>query len=94
MSRVFLDVSALEAPEPLLQAIAALAELADGDYLHLHHRMKPCHLYSYLAEQGFAGDTRSGGGGDCEVFVWREGDTVAAQQAGQAASDYAPWVDG
>ena len=92
MSAIFLDVSTLEAPEPLQQAISALEVLPFGDYLQLHHRIKPCHLYRYLDEHHFASDTRFAEGGDCEVFVWREGDTAAAQLAGQVASDYAPWV--
>jgi len=87
----FLDVSELEAPEPLLQAIDAVQELGPGEYLHFCHRMRPCHLYRFLDENGFHADTRHGNGYECEVFVWRQGDAVAAKEAALAAADMPAW---
>lgn len=93
MSAIFLDVSALEAPQPLQRALDALSQLTPGDYLHFHHRMRPCHLYGYLAEQGFASDTRLDENGNCEVFIWREDDTLAGRDACQAAAHFPPWKE-
>lgn len=90
---LFLDVSDLEAPEPLLQAIDALQELDKGDYLRFCHRMKPCHLYQFLEENGFCADTRHGSRCECEVMIWRDGDVAAAAQAAAAASALTPWQE-
>ena len=92
MSEQVLDVSALEAPEPLMQAIEALQMLPSGDWLRLYHRMAPCQLYAWMAEQGFASDSRRGKGG-CEVFIWREADGEAATQAQSAAAVLPAWQD-
>lgn len=86
-----LDVSELEAPEPLVQALAALQQLPDGAYLHLRHRMKPCHLYGHLAEQGFDSDTRQGEAVACEVFIWRRREPAARDAAMAAAAALPPW---
>lgn len=88
-----LDVSELEAPEPLVQALSAIETLEPGDYLRLCHRMKPCHLYTHLAKQGFDADTREGRSTRCEVFIWRQDDTAARAAAFAAASMLAPWRD-
>lgn len=93
MAERLLDVSGLEAPEPLLRAIEALQSLAEGEYLHLCHRMKPCHLYRFLDEQGFGADTRRGSAFECELFIWREGDTAAQREASAAAARLAPWPE-
>jgi hypothetical protein len=87
----WLDVSDLEAPEPLLRAIEVLQGLAEGDYLRFCHRMKPCHLYRYLEEHGFTADTRRGKACECEVFIWRLGDETAARAALAAARELPPW---
>ena len=85
------DVSELEAPEPLVQALAALQELPEGAYLRLRHRMKPCHLYGYLAQQGFEAETRRGEVVACEVFIWRRSEADAREAALAAAADLKPW---
>ncbi len=86
-----LDVSELEAPEPLILALAALETLAPGSYLHLRHRMKPCHLYGYLEQQGFASDTREGDDGGCEVFIWRQDEVGIGEAAKTVADGLKPW---
>lgn len=86
-----LDVSELEAPEPLVQALAALEHLPEGSYLRLLHRMKPCHLYGYLAEQDFETDTRQGASVACEVFIWRRSEPDAREAAMAAAAALSPW---
>ncbi|MEJ2407104.1 MAG: DUF2249 domain-containing protein [Candidatus Thiodiazotropha sp.] len=93
MPERLLDVSGLEAPEPLLRAIETLQSLERGEYLHLCHRMKPCHLYRFLEDNGFHSDTRCGTEHECEVFVWHDGDTAAGVEAASAADSLKPWVD-
>ena len=88
-----LDVSELEAPEPLLQAVESLESLPHGDYLRLRHRMKPCHLYAMLAKNALAWDTRHGQVVKCEVFIWHAGDDVAKADAAKVAATLPPWED-
>lgn len=91
MAEQLLDVSDLEAPEPLLKAIDALQALPAGDYLRFCHRMKPCHLYQFLEENGFCADTRQGQRSACEVFIWQQHDSRAATDAAAAAAQLPPW---
>lgn len=93
MAQRFVDVSELEAPEPLVQAIAALQSLQPGEYLRFCHRMKPCHLYGFLDENGFSADTRHGVEFECEVYIWRRDDGPAATEAARAAAPLAPWSE-
>lgn len=86
-----LDVSDLEAPEPLLQVLDAAEALASGEYLHMYHRRQPCLLYGNLEQRGFDHDTRCGREVACEVFIWRRGDAAAAAAAGEAAAGLEPW---
>lgn len=88
-----LDVSELEAPEPLVRAIAALQTLTPGSYLRLRHRMKPCHLFDYLGQRGFDADTRQGKVAACEVFIWRQSEPEAREAAKAAAAVLKPWED-
>ncbi|MEW6648222.1 MAG: DUF2249 domain-containing protein [Pseudomonadota bacterium] len=86
-----IDVSALGPPEPLVLTLAAAEQLQPGEFLRMHHRMKPCHLYGELACRGYGHDTRCTVDGMCEVFIWRQGDVVAEAAAQAAAAALAPW---
>ncbi len=88
-----LDVSALEAPEPLMRAVAALEVLPRGDYLRFCHRMKPCHLFAVLEKNGLAWDIRQGEEVECELFIWHAGDVVGETAARLVAETLPPWVD-
>jgi hypothetical protein len=90
---LLLDVSELEAPEPLLRAIDALEALPRGDYLRFRHRMEPCHLYAVLKKNGLAWDTRQGEVVECELFIWHAGDGVAEAAARQVAETLPPWQE-
>jgi TusA-related sulfurtransferase len=46
---ITLDVSMLEAPEPLIKAVLALDALKEGEVLFFHHRMNPKHLFHEIA---------------------------------------------
>lgn len=92
MERI-LDVSDLEAPEPLLRAVAALESLPSGDYLRFRHRMNPTHLYEVMRRKGLAWVTRHGEEVECELFIWREGDVTAEQDAREVAKTLLPWEE-
>jgi tRNA 2-thiouridine synthesizing protein A len=74
-----LDLRGLEHPEPLLRALAALNELAAGEYLRLLSHRDPLLLYPLLAQQGFAYERPAEQAKTVEVLIWREGDAVAEQ---------------
>lgn len=93
MAEQRLDVSELEAPEPLVNAIEALRGLSVGDYLRLFHRMKPCHLYRFLEENGFRSETRHGSFVECEVFIWHEEDALGRASAMAEARQLSPWEE-
>lgn len=88
-----IDVSELEAPEPLLSAVEALESLPRGDYLRLRHRLKPCHLYAVLEKNGLAWDTRHGEVVECELFIWHAGDEAAQLAVSEVAETLAPWKE-
>jgi hypothetical protein len=67
------DVSALEPPQPMEVALAALRELAADEYLVLQHRREPVPLYAMLAAMGFCHRVRPGRATAVEVVIWRAG---------------------
>ena len=88
-SELFLDVSGLEPPEPLVRALAEADRLEPGQYLHMRHRREPCLLYPNLDKRGFSHVTRASRDGEFEVFIWSRGDTAAEQAARSAAGAFA-----
>lgn len=48
MKEIVLDVSELEAPQPLILAIKTIRELQDDECLLFKHRMNPRHLFNEL----------------------------------------------
>ncbi len=48
-----LDVRGLEPPEPMEQALAAIAELGPDEALRMVHHREPFPLYAILKERGF-----------------------------------------
>lgn len=72
-SRV-LDVSGLEAPEPMVRALSALRELPRGSQLVLQHRRVPVPLLGMLDEMGFRHRSRPGTTTAVEVLIWHAGD--------------------
>lgn len=72
-----LDVSDLEAPEPLERVLTALDELGEGEFLRMLHRREPLLLYPELERRGFGYLMRLEGRGRYEVLIWRHGDAAA-----------------
>ena len=78
LPEVILDVSDLEPPEPLEKTLDAAETLKPGQYLRMLHRRDPCMLYGNLDSNGFKYFQREGSTTAVELFIWREGDTEAA----------------
>ncbi len=80
---LFLDVSGLEPPEPLVQVLARVDSLGSGQYLHVRHHREPCLLYPNLEKRGF--DYLScGNDAYFHIFIWRK-DDAEAERAVRAA---------
>ena len=75
---ILLDVSDLEPPEPLELTLDAAENLKSGQYLRMLHRRDPCLLYGNLDNNHFKYLQREGSTSAVELFIWREGDTEAA----------------
>ncbi len=91
MNSIDLDVSELEAPEPLVQAIDVLERLPQDSCLHLIHRMAPAKLYDYLALNDLVAETRMGVGGLCEVFICHDSADDVKSHIAQRVKDMPPW---
>lgn len=73
MAEISVDVSELEAPMPLVEALKAARELREGDYIRMVHRMEPCFLYEKLRSNNLFYKTVYKDEG-VEVFICHEGD--------------------
>jgi TusA-related sulfurtransferase len=62
LREIFLDVSELEAPQPLVQIVEALGQMDANSYLKIIHRMRPCRLYDILKQKNL-----------CETTIEKEG---------------------
>jgi len=65
-----LDVSELEAPEPLERILDALADLPDQDWLKVHHRRDPHPLYGMLRNMDYHWRTVSHGPDSFDILIW------------------------
>lgn len=80
---LLLDVSELEAPEPLVQTLAAAEALQTGQFLRMIHRRFPCLLEENLVKRGFACRYIESGE-QVITLIWRKRDAEAGQAAGAA----------
>jgi len=78
---VLLDLRELEPPEPFVQSLAALAQLAPMQYLHLVHHREPAMLYPELAPRGFVSQTGAQGNGLFHIMVWRQTEAATGELA-------------
>ncbi len=72
MKEKLLDVSLLEAPEPLIVAVRALEELKEDEVLVFKHRMNPRHLFSEIAARGMCYEIVKDEPNDFLMKIWRE----------------------
>jgi len=54
MQEIVLDVSELEAPEPLVKGIIALDKLQKDQVLVFIHRLNPKHLFAEISQRDLA----------------------------------------
>lgn len=66
-----LDARDLEPPEPMQQALAALAVLKPGEQLRMLHHREPFPLYAMLRERGFTYRTTQLDDDSYEVLIWQ-----------------------
>lgn len=67
-----LDLRQLPAPEPLMQALAAVEALAAGAVLRLLTPIRPLPLLEQLRERRLGYSVADHEGGGCAVTVWSE----------------------
>lgn len=67
-----LDVSRLEAPEPLTRALMAVSALTPAEVLILHHRREPSQLLQYLTLRGLRCTVRPGTVAAVEIWIWQD----------------------
>ena len=72
MREKVLDVSLLEAPEPLVRALRALDELEDDEVLLFLHRMNPRHLFGEIAARGMRYEILKDEPNDFMMRIWRD----------------------
>lgn len=66
-----LDVCGLEPPQPMVEILAKLAEIPDGDVLVVTHFREPVPLYAYLDEGGYRHSIERVGEASYRLKVWR-----------------------
>jgi uncharacterized protein (DUF2249 family) len=78
---VVLDLRACEPPEPMRQALQALATLGAGQRLVLQTRFNPIFLLEQLAARGFAWDSREHRNAGWETVIRHARPTPAGEGA-------------
>lgn len=85
MQQVYIDVSALEPPEPMTNILLALAQLQAGHYLKVFHRREPFPLYEKLNEAGWAYKCQCISENQFHIFIYRSADQVEFNQQQSSA---------
>ena len=71
-TKIDLDARELEHPKPLEQAIRALRELNDENYLYMLHRKNPIPFIDLAGEQGFQTLSREDESGNWHILVAKD----------------------
>jgi TusA-related sulfurtransferase len=69
---IFLDVSDLEAPQPLIQAVVAMDKLKKNEVLVFQHRMNPRHLFNEITARYMAYEVVQDKPNQFIMKIWRE----------------------
>lgn len=80
---LLLDVSDLEAPEPLTQIIDLLKKIEPRSYLRVTHRKEPFPLYDILHENGFDYHVIKIHHSEYNILIWLASDSATAQYCQQ-----------
>jgi hypothetical protein len=78
IKELLLDVSDLEAPEPLTKIIYLINKLELLSYLRVIHRKEPFPLYSILHENGFDYKAIKMHNSEYTILIWRVSDIETA----------------
>ena len=76
-----IDAFNLDPPEPLQLAMAAIDDLAIGEFVCLKVSREPLMLYPLLISQGFSHISRTTSPSGYEVFIWCTNDEAAESSA-------------
>jgi uncharacterized protein (DUF2249 family) len=68
---VDLDARGLEPPQPMVKILEALATLPEGANLHARTDRRPVHLYPFLEERGFVGESEEQSDGSFITHIHR-----------------------
>ncbi len=74
------DVQELPAPEPMQKILEAVADLGEGKYVRMMHRMEPYPLYPVLEDMGFQHLLHLSGEAPYEIMIYKGDDALALKR--------------
>ena len=80
---ILLDVSELEAPEPLTHILDVINKLELHSYLRVIHRKEPFPLYNILHENGFEFSAIKMPNSEYCILIWKVSDLATAKYCQQ-----------
>ncbi|WP_432474416.1 DUF2249 domain-containing protein [Amphritea sp. HPY] len=83
---IHLDVSELEAPEPMSVILNELHQLKSDAALRIRHRKRPLPLYSLLQEMGFTYHCVELDVSELAIYIWPINDQILGEFCHQAAN--------
>lgn len=83
---IHLDVSELEAPEPMSVILNELHQLKSDTALRIRHRKRPLPLYSLLQEMGLAYHCVELDVCELVIYIWPQDDQLLGEFCHQAAN--------
>ncbi|GGK67274.1 DUF2249 domain-containing protein [Amphritea balenae] len=82
---IHLDVSELEAPEPMSVILRELHQLKSDTALRIRHRKRPLPLYSLLQEMGFTYHCVEFDLCEFAIYIWPKNDHLLGEFCHQSA---------
>lgn len=77
---IICDVQELPAPEPMQKIMEAVADLQEGEFVRMLHRMEPYPLYSMLDDMGFNHLLYLDGEAPYEIMIYGQDDQLARER--------------
>ena len=77
---IICDVQNLPAPEPMQKIMDAVANLGEGEYVRMLHRMEPYPLYSVLDDMEFDHLLYLDGEAPYEIMIYGRNDQLAKER--------------
>lgn len=86
---ILIDVALLEAPLPLQLSLKGASELQESQYIKMIHRMRPCHLFSFLEKMDTWWTDFEVSDSEYLVFIAKADDSVVIEYLkGKIADEY------